>query len=251
MLHGGGSGALVVTNDGAGGELDVAGVPLAAIAKNRHHRRLVGSGEGLEYRREGSGEITVAIEDEKPRSEQRQGLPDGTAGAAQLRPVAGIPDPGTKAMTIAGERLDLFDEMASANYHIAQVLSRQKPQLMRDEGFAGNHQHGLGSYRGERMQPRRKAAGKNCNDGHGVRRSGIRKPEIKRQGRVHRPPFPAGIAVQPHGNSTQASSPGSGYAWCPAAPPARRPSSRGRHRCKRSKGADADRWLPRPFLQFR
>src|SRR5262245_59413690 len=87
IAHGCGRSRLVISHNLAIAEFDVAGVPLAVVAKNSHQSQLARSLVGLLNSRVAALEIGITVEDEERRAEQGEWLLNGAGGSTQFRAI--------------------------------------------------------------------------------------------------------------------------------------------------------------------
>ena len=135
---------LVVGQDAAVAELDVAGVPPPLVAEDGHQGQLARGLEGRLDGRVAALEVGVAVEDEERRAQQRQRPPDRAGGPAQLRAVERVGDLQAERRAVADGLDDLLAQVAQAEDDPADPLVVELAELVVDERPARHLQQALG-----------------------------------------------------------------------------------------------------------
>src|SRR3954447_9361045 len=83
-----------------------------------------------------------------------------------MRPVIAVENFQIEDAAVAYKALNHLALVADTEYHTANSLASYKPQLVRDERFTSQFQHGFREIFGQRQHPGGQAARKNCEGGH-------------------------------------------------------------------------------------
>ena len=152
---------LVVDDDAAVGELDVAAIELPDVAIDRHQRRLSARNEGILHRPPRDREVGVAVEHEERAAQKRQRPLQGACRAEQGRAVEDPLHVQAVVAAVADHVADTLAQVAGADDDARDALLAQPVELPGDERAAVDVDQRLGNRLGERTQPGREAAGEN------------------------------------------------------------------------------------------
>src|ERR1700722_8469520 len=162
-------------------EKDIAFVPAAVIPQDGHQGRTPRGLVGRLNPGEGAWQVRVSVQHKEIVPQQRQGLLERPTRAQQLDTVERILDYQAEISAIPNQRLHLFTEMADAKHHSVDALILQQPELMKDEGPAGNAQQHLRHAIGRGTKPSGQAAGEYGNRQHDYERTTLVPSKSKRK----------------------------------------------------------------------